>query len=93
MLRTNCPFNDAIKYNVLPLHSGISSKDQKKCFLRPPEGTRKIILSTNIAETSVTIEDVSFVCLKLYLFWSNQSFTSNFSFIGNRYRKSQGEEL
>lgn len=35
--------------------------DQKLIFNEPPAGTRKIILSTSIAETSITIEDVVYV--------------------------------
>jgi len=61
LLGTTVPFNNALKYLTLPLHSGIPSKDQRKCFARPPQGVRKIILSTNIAETSVTIDDIAFV--------------------------------
>jgi len=52
---------DHQSFDIIPMHSTLSSKDQKRAFLPSPKGTRKIILSTNIAETSVTIPDV--VCV------------------------------
>ncbi|GMI09086.1 hypothetical protein TrVE_jg12394 [Triparma verrucosa] len=54
-------FSDPRKYKVLQLHSGVPANEQREVFKRPPKGCRKIILSTNIAETSVTIDDISFV--------------------------------
>ncbi|GET92390.1 hypothetical protein, conserved [Leishmania tarentolae] len=48
-------------YYVLPLHSAVSAESQLKCFLPPPPGKVKIILSTNIAESGVTIDDVGVV--------------------------------
>ena len=39
------------RYSVLPLHSMVPAADQRKVFVRPPVGVRKIVLATNIAET------------------------------------------
>lgn len=49
------------KWIVLPIHSTLSVSEQEKVFDVPPEGVRKCIVSTNIAETSVTIDGVRFV--------------------------------
>ncbi|PAA52556.1 hypothetical protein BOX15_Mlig011851g1, partial [Macrostomum lignano] len=43
------------------LHSQLRLDDQKAVFRPTPPDRRKIILATNIAETSLTIDDVSFV--------------------------------
>ena len=46
---------------IYPLHSLMPTRDQKEIFAKPPPHIRKIILATNIAETSITIEDVVYV--------------------------------
>jgi len=47
---------------VLPLYASLPARDQAKVFIPAPvPNTRKIIVSTNIAETSVTIDGVVYV--------------------------------
>ena len=52
---------DLSKHSIHLLHSTIPLADQQVIFEPPPEGIRRIILGTNIAETSVTIPDVVYV--------------------------------
>jgi small subunit ribosomal protein S24e len=54
-------FNDSSKYSIHLLHSTIPLSEQQIIFEQPPPGVRRIILATNIAETSVTIPDVVYV--------------------------------
>ena len=53
-------FNDESKFRLHMLHSSINTA-QNEVFTPVPPGCRKIILSTNIAETSITIPDVQYV--------------------------------
>uniref|UniRef100_A0A6U6GGX8 RNA helicase n=1 Tax=Zooxanthella nutricula TaxID=1333877 RepID=A0A6U6GGX8_9DINO len=46
---------------VLPLYSSLPMAQQRKVFPPAPEGTRKVIIATNIAETSLTIDGVVYV--------------------------------
>ena len=55
------PLNDTSRYSIHLLHSSIPVAEQQVIFDSPPPGIRRIILSTNIAETSVTIPDVVYV--------------------------------
>lgn len=54
-------FSKSSKYVIYMLHSMMQASNQRKVFRRPANGCRKIILATNIAETSITIDDVVFV--------------------------------
>lgn len=43
---------------TLPLHASLPPADQRKVFQKAPHGLRKVICSTNVAETSITISDI-----------------------------------
>jgi pre-mRNA-splicing factor ATP-dependent RNA helicase DHX16 len=46
---------------VLPIYAALPSEEQAKIFLPVGRGERKIILATNIAETSITINGIAYV--------------------------------
>lgn len=47
--------------HVLPLHGTLSPDEQRRALGPAPDGKRKILLATNIAETSLTIDGVRIV--------------------------------
>lgn len=44
--------------HALPLHASLTPAEQRRVFPNPPRGMRKVIASTNVAETSITIADI-----------------------------------
>lgn len=46
---------------VLPLYSLLPSDKQSRVFEKPPESTRLCVVSTNVAETSLTIPNIKYV--------------------------------
>jgi ATP-dependent RNA helicase DHX37/DHR1 len=50
-----------MKMQILPLYSLLPTREQLRVFEPVPEGTRQIILATNVAETSLTIPGTRFV--------------------------------
>jgi len=52
---------ESLKMIVYPLYAGLAPAQQMRVFQKTPENSRKIILATNIAETSVTINGIVYV--------------------------------
>ncbi|XP_030480108.1 probable pre-mRNA-splicing factor ATP-dependent RNA helicase DEAH9 isoform X1 [Cannabis sativa] len=46
---------------ILPLYSGLPRAEQELVFAPAPRGKRKVVISTNIAETSLTLEGIVYV--------------------------------
>lgn len=46
---------------ILPIYGALPSEVASRIFEPSPEGTRKIVIATNIAETSITIDGIYFV--------------------------------
>ncbi|EPE33596.1 P-loop containing nucleoside triphosphate hydrolase [Glarea lozoyensis ATCC 20868] len=44
--------------HALPLHASLQSSEQRRVFPHAPQGKRKVIVATNVAETSITIDDI-----------------------------------
>jgi pre-mRNA-splicing factor ATP-dependent RNA helicase DHX16 len=46
---------------ICPIYANLPSDQQAKIFEPTPKGSRKVVLATNIAETSLTIEGITYV--------------------------------
>ncbi|KAK9226707.1 hypothetical protein WN943_011755 [Citrus x changshan-huyou] len=60
-LQANRILGDPTRVLLLTCHGSMASSEQRLIFDEPESGVRKIVLATNIAETSITINDVVFV--------------------------------
>lgn len=52
--------NQQYCWDIVVMHSSITNEEQQRIFEMPPSGYRRIILSTNIAESSITVPDVKY---------------------------------
>lgn len=69
----------ARKLWVIPLYGRLSGEEQERVFLTTPEGKTKVVLATNIAETSVTIDGITTVIdsgLAKINFYNPKTFTA-----------------
>ena len=68
------------KIHIIPLYGRLPKEEQEKVFKDAPFGKKKVVLSTNIAETSVTINGITTVIdtgLAKLNFYSPRTFTSS----------------
>ena len=45
----------------MPIYANLPSDQQARIFEPTPPGARKVVVATNIAETSLTIDGITFV--------------------------------
>ncbi|KAI6044950.1 P-loop containing nucleoside triphosphate hydrolase protein [Pisolithus marmoratus] len=61
LLSEHASFRNEELFRIYPLHSTISTDDQRAAFDVLPRKVRKIVIATNIAETGITIPDITCV--------------------------------
>ncbi|KGN52121.1 DExH-box ATP-dependent RNA helicase DExH5, mitochondrial [Cucumis sativus] len=60
-LQSHPLLGDPTRVMLLACHGSMASSEQRLIFTEPDKGVRKVVLATNIAETSITINDVVYV--------------------------------
>ncbi|KAK4406508.1 DExH-box ATP-dependent RNA helicase DExH3 [Sesamum angolense] len=60
-LKAHPLLGDPNRVLLLTCHGSMATSEQKLIFEKPPPNVRKIILATNMAEASITINDIVFV--------------------------------
>ncbi|BGP38509.1 Putative ATP-dependent RNA helicase ucp12 [Rhodotorula kratochvilovae] len=60
-IRAAVPSSTLSSLLVLPLHANLTSQEQTAVFRPTPRGMRKIVVATNVAETSITIDGIIYV--------------------------------
>ena len=55
------PEDECPDMQVLPLYAALSPELQARVFAPPPRGCRRVVVATNLAETSLTVPVVVFV--------------------------------
>jgi RNA helicase HrpA len=66
--------------HLVPLYGRLGKEEQERVFEKPPRGKTKVVVSTNIAETSVTIDGITGVIdsgLSKLNYYNPRSFTSS----------------
>ncbi|MDR0411718.1 MAG: ATP-dependent RNA helicase [Treponema sp.] len=83
----------AERLHVLPLYGRLSKEEQERVFDGAPPGKIKVVIATNIAETSITIDGITTVIdsgLSKLNFYNSQTYTS--SLVEGLISKSSAEQ-
>jgi len=59
--RPSLHFYRLLQLLILPVYSALPSEMQTRIFEPAPPGSRKVVIATNIAETSITIDGIYYV--------------------------------
>lgn len=61
-------YKEGTKLKPVPIYAGLPNEQQMKVFAPPKPKVRKVVIATNIAETSITIDGIMYLSLPLFFF-------------------------
>jgi HrpA-like RNA helicase len=77
---------------IVPIYGQISAEERRKVFEPTPIGKRTIIIGTNVAETSVTIDGLSCIFDTMSEKYGETSVSGGFRLVQHRISKSSGQQ-